>query len=97
MNISKTFPKIFVDMKKLILWESSCWNISPEIVMVWLIDSDEELLEAKRNCFVANRTFPGRRFAGCLSFIKVGQGGVFRKADASKNRLQRRQGIHLIY
>ena len=78
-------------MKKLILWESSCWNISPEIVVVWLIDSDEELLAAKSNWFAVNMIFSGRRFAGFLLFIKVGQGGVFRKADASKNCLRRRQ------
>ena len=68
-------------MKKLILWESSCWNISPEIITVWLIDSDEELLAAKSNWFAVKRIFSGRRFTGCLPFIKVGQSGVFRNID----------------
>ena len=64
-------------MKKLIVWVSSCWNISPEIVVVWLIDLDEELLAAKSNWFAVNRIFSGRCFASCLPFIKV---GVFRKS-----------------
>ena len=55
-------------MKKLILWESSCWNISPEIVVVWLIDSDEELLAAKSNSFAVKRTFlAGASPVVCLS------------------------------
>ena len=72
MNVSKAFSKIFVDMKKLIPSESSCFSISPEFFMVWLIYSDEELLAAKRNSFAVNRTFSGRRFAGCLPFFRVG-------------------------
>ena len=91
LTSAKLFQNIFVDVKKLILWESSCSSISPEIVVVWLIDSDEKLLAAKSNWFAVNRIFSGRRFAGCLPFIKFGQGGVFRKADASRNRLRRRQ------
>ena len=53
-------------MKKLTLRESSCLNISPEIVMVWLIDSDKELPAAKSNWFAVNRIISGRRFTGCL-------------------------------
>ena len=63
MNVSKTFSKICIDMKKLILWESSCFSISPELFVVWLIYSDEELLAAKRNWLAVNRIFSGRRFA----------------------------------
>ena len=51
--------------------------------MVWLIYSDEELLAAKRNRLAVNRTFSGRRFAGCLPFFRVGQGGVLEKQEAS--------------
>ena len=58
--------------------------------MVYLIDSDKELPAAKSNWFAVNRIISGRRIAGCLPFIKVGQGGVFRKADTLKNRLRRR-------
>ena len=61
-------------MKKLILWESSCFSISPKFFVVWLI-----LLAAKRNWLAVNRIFSGRRFAGCLSFFRVGQGGVLEK------------------
>ena len=50
--------------------------------MVWLIYSDEELLAAKRNRLAVNRTFSGRRFAGCLPFFRVGQGGVLEKQEA---------------
>ena len=53
-------------MKKLIPWESSCFSISPEFFVVWLIYLDEELLAVKRNRLEVNRTFSGRRFAGCL-------------------------------
>ena len=70
-------------MKKLIPWESSCFSISPEFFVVWLIYSDEELLAAKRNRLVVNRTFSGRRFAGCLPFFMVGQGGVSEKQEAA--------------
>ena len=77
-------------MKKLILWESSCFSISPEIFMVWLIYSDEELLTAKSNWLAVNRIVSGRYFASRLSFVRVEQGGVFRKADILKKRLQRR-------
>ena len=70
-------------MKNLIPWESSCLSISPECFMVWLIYSDEELLAAKRNRLVVNRTFSGRRFAGCLPFFRVGQGGVLEKQEAA--------------
>ena len=70
-------------MKKLIPWESSCFSISPEFFVVWLIYSDEELLAAKRNRFAVNRTFSGRRFAGCLPFFRVGQGGVLEKQEAA--------------
>ena len=70
-------------MKKLIPWESSCFSISPELFVVWLIYSDEELLAAKRNGLAVNRTFSGRRFAGCLSFFMVGQGGVLEKQEAA--------------
>ena len=76
-------PKILINLKKLIPWESSCFSISPEFFVVWLIYSDEELLAAKRNRLAANRTFSGRRFAGCLPFFKVGQGGVLEKQEAS--------------
>ena len=62
-------------MKKLIPWESSCFSISPEFFVVWLIYSDEELL-------AVNRTFSGRGFAGCLPFFRVGQGGVLEKQEA---------------
>ena len=51
--------------------------------MVWLIYSDEELLAAKRNRLAVNRTFSGRRLAGCLPFFRVGQGGVLEKQEAS--------------
>ena len=54
-------------MKNLIPWESSCFSISPEFFVVWLIYSDEELLAFKRN-----------RLA-----VKVGQGGVLEKQEAS--------------
>ena len=64
-------------------WESSCFSISPEFFVVWLIYSDEELLVAKRNRLAVNRTFSGRRFAGCLQFFRVGQGGVLEKQEAS--------------
>ena len=70
-------------MKKLIPWESSCFSISPEFFVVWLIYSDEELLAAKRNRLAVNRTFSGRRFAGCLPFFGVGQGGVLEKQEAA--------------
>ena len=83
MNVSKAFPKILIDMKKLISWESSCFSISPEFFVVWLIYSDEELLAAKRNRLAVNRTFSGRRFAGCLPFFRVGQGGVLEKQEAA--------------
>ena len=51
--------------------------------MVWLIYSDEELLVAKRNMLVVNRTFSGRHFAGCLPFFRVGQGGVLEKQEVA--------------
>ena len=51
--------------------------------MVSLIYSDEELLAAKRNRLAVNQTFSGRRFAGCLPFFRVGQGGVLEKQEAS--------------
>ena len=70
-------------MKKLILWESSCFSISPEFFVVWLIHSDEELLAAKRNRLAVKRTFSGRRFDGCLLFFRVGQGGVSEKQEAA--------------
>ena len=70
-------------MKRLIPWESSCFSISPEFFVVWLIYSDEELLAAKRNRLPVNRTFSGRRFAGCLPFFRVGQGGVLEKQEAA--------------
>ena len=70
-------------MKKLIPWESSCFSISPECFVVWLIYSDEELFAAKRNRLAVNRTFSGRRFAGCLPFFRVGQGGVLEKQEAA--------------
>ena len=69
-------------MKRLIPWESSCFSVSPEFFVVWLIYSDEELLAAKRNRLAVNRTFSGRRFAGCLPF-RVGQGGVLEKQEAA--------------
>ena len=62
-------------MKKLIPWESSCFSICPEFFVVWLY-SDEELL-------AVNRTFSGRRFAGCLPFFRVGQGGVLEKKEVA--------------
>ena len=43
MSVIKAFPKICIDMKKLIPWESSCWNIYPEISVFFLIDFDKEL------------------------------------------------------
>ena len=70
-------------MKNLIPWESSCFSISPEFFVVWLIHWDEELLVAKRNRLAVNRTFSGKRFAGCLRFFRVGQGGVLEKQEAS--------------
>ena len=70
-------------MKKLIPWESSCFSISPELFVVWLIYSDEELLAAKRNGLAVNRTFSGWRFAGRLPFFRVGQGGVLEKQEAA--------------
>ena len=70
-------------MKKLIPRESSCFSISPEFFVVWLISSDEELLAAKRNRFAVNRTFSDRHFAGCLPFLRVGQGGVLEKQEAT--------------
>ena len=76
-------PKILINLKKLIPWESSCFSISPEFFVVWLIYSDEELLAAKRNRLAVNRTFFGRRFAGCLPFFRIGQGGVLEKQEAS--------------
>ena len=51
--------------------------------MASLIYSDEELVAAKRNRLAVNRTFSGRRFAGCLPFFRVGQGGVLEKQEAS--------------
>ena len=66
-------------MKKLILWEFSCFSISLEFFVVWLIYSDEELLAAKCEWLAVNRIFSGRRFAGCLSFFRVGQSGVLEK------------------
>ena len=51
--------------------------------MVWLIYLDEELLAAKRNRLVVNQTFPGRHFAGCLPFFRVGQGGIVKKQEAA--------------
>ena len=76
-------------MKNLIPWESSCFSISPEFFVVWLIYLDEELLAAKRNRLAVNRTFSGRRFPGCLPFFRVRQGGVLEKPK----RLQRRQVV----
>ena len=70
-------------MKKLIPWESICFIISLEFFVVRLIYSDEELLAAKRNRLAVNRTFSGRRFAGCLPFFRVGQGGVLEKQEAA--------------
>ena len=69
-------PKILINLKKLIPWESSCFSICPEFFMVWLIYSDEELL-------AVNRTFSGRRFAGCLPIFRIEQGGVLEKQEAS--------------
>ena len=71
-----------MEVKKLILWESSYWNISPEVFVVCLIGLDEGFLATNTNWLAINRIFPGRRFAGYLSFIKVEQGDVFRKANA---------------
>ena len=79
MNVSKAFPKVFIDMKKLIPKESSCFSTSPEFFDVWLIYLEEELLAAKRNRLAVNQTFSARCFAGCLLFFKVGQGGVLEK------------------
>ena len=73
--------KILINLKKLIPWESSCFSISPEFFMVWLIYSDEELLAAKCNRLVVNQTFSGRRFAGCLPFFRVRQDGVLEKQE----------------
>ena len=70
-------------MKNLIPWESSCFSISPEFFVVWLIYSDEELLAAKCNRLAVNQTFYGRRFTGCLPFFRVGQGGVLERQEAS--------------
>ena len=70
-------------MKKLIPLESSWFSISPVFFVVWLIYSDEELLAAKCNRLVVNRTFSGRRFAGCLLFFRVGQGGVLEKQEVA--------------
>ena len=70
-------------MKKLIPWESSCFSISPEFFVVWLIYWDEELLATKRNRLAVNRAFSGRHFAGCLPFFRVGQGGVLEKQEAA--------------
>ena len=70
---------MFVDMKKLILWESSCFGISPEIFVVWLKNVwmknvlDEELLAAQSNWLAVNRIFSGRYFVGCLSFVRSGK------------------------
>ena len=69
-------PKILINLKKLIPLESSCFSISPEFFVVWLIYSDEELLAAKRNRLAVSRTFSGRHLAGCQPFFRVGQGGV---------------------
>ena len=38
------------------------------------------------NRLAVNRTFSGRRFAGCLPFFRVGQGGVLEKQEASARR-----------
>ena len=82
-------------MKKLTPWESSCFSISPEFFVVWLIYSDEELLAAKRNNrLVVNQTFPGRRFAGCLPFFRVGQGGVLKKQEAAAEEAD---SVHISY
>ena len=83
MNVSKSFSKILIDMKKLIPWESSCFSISPEFFVLWLIYWDEEMLAAKRNRLAVNRTFSDRHFAGCLPFFRVGQGGVLEKQEAA--------------
>ena len=71
-------------MKNLIPSESSCFSISPECFVVWLIYSDKELLAAKRNRLAVNRTFSGRRYAYacCLLFFRVRQGGVLEKQEA---------------
>ena len=82
MNVSKASSKN-INLEKLIPWESSCFSISPEFFVVWLIYSDEELLAAKRKRLAVNRTFSDRRFAGCLPFFRVGQGGVLEKQEAS--------------
>ena len=79
-------------MKKLIPWESSCFSISSEFVVVWMIYSDEELLAAKRNRLAVNRTFSGRRFAGCLPFFRVRQGGVLEKQEVAAEEVCRSSG-----
>ena len=58
-------------------------SISPEFFVVWLIYSDEGFLAAKHNRLAVNRTFSGRRFAGCLLLFRVGQGGVLEKQEAA--------------
>ena len=83
MNVSNASSKNIDSFEKLIPWESSCFSISPEFFVVWLIYLDEELLAAKRNRLAVNRTFSGRRFAGCLPFFRVRQGGVLEKQEAS--------------
>ena len=89
MNVSNASSE---NIEKLIPWESCCcFSISPEFFVVWLINSDEELLAAKRNRLAVNRTFPGRRFAGCLPFFRVGQGGVLEKQEASAEEAA---GVH---
>ena len=69
-------------MKNPVPWESSCPSTPPESLAAWLIYSDEELLAAKRNRPAVNRTFSGRRFAGCLPLFRVRQGGALEKQEA---------------
>ena len=64
--------------------------MSPEVSVVWLTDSDVELLAATSNWLAVNRIFSGRLFTGWLCFVKVGQGGVLRKADTPKKHLRSR-------
>ena len=91
MNVSKAFPKILIDMKKLVPWESSCFSISPEFFVVWLIYSDEELLAAKRDRLAVNQTFSGRHFAGCLPFFREGRDGVLEKQEAAVEEAARQR------
>ena len=94
MNVSSASAKNIDQFEKANSLGISCFSISPEFFLVWLIYSDEDLLAAKRNMLAVNRTFSGRRFAGCLPFFRVGQGGVLETQEASVEEAAKCPFIH---